>query len=189
MTSLQHLLERVKAAGEWREVPGWPYDASDTGVLRSRRTGKPIVPAISSGGYARCTFQVDKKRRDVRIHRAVAEAWFGSIKEGLEVNHIDGNKLNNAPSNLEIVTPEQNRLHAVLHGLTAKGERNGTHTQPHTVKRGESQHQAKLTEAAVIDIRARCAARQQSLSEIGQLYGVSKNLIWQIKERLIWTFL
>jgi hypothetical protein len=43
-------------------------------------------------------------------HRLVAEMFLGKIPRGCQVHHIDGNKLNNAVSNLMIVTPAQHRI-------------------------------------------------------------------------------
>lgn len=48
----------------------------------------------------------------------MAEAFIGNI-EGLEINHIDGDKTNNTKSNLEIVTRFQNHDHAILSGLNS----------------------------------------------------------------------
>ena len=48
----------------------------------------------------------------------MAEAFIGNI-EGLEINHIDGDKTNNTKSNLEIVTRFQNQDHAILSGLNS----------------------------------------------------------------------
>lgn len=50
-------------------------------------------------------------------HRVMAECFLGGIPEGMEVNHINGNKGDYRLSNLEIVTPSQNKIHAFEMGL------------------------------------------------------------------------
>lgn len=42
------------------------------------------------------------------IHRIVAETFLGSIPEGYDVDHLDGDKSNNSVTNLEIVTHQEN---------------------------------------------------------------------------------
>lgn len=61
------------------------------------------------------------------VHRLIVKTFIGKIPNGFEVNHKDGNKLNNDISNLEIVSKSENIRHAHRLGLvdTAKGERNG----------------------------------------------------------------
>ena len=186
MTNLTPLIERVEAASEWRAVPGWPYEASDTGVIRSTRTGKALSVSVSASGYERVSFQVDCVRRDVRVHRAICEAWFGPIPDGMVVNHKDADKRNNRPDNLEVVTHAQNMQHSVSLGLHASGARNGAHTMPERRRRGSENGSSKLTEADVIEIRA-ARERGVSLSALARQFGVDKSLIGQISRRVTWT--
>jgi hypothetical protein len=57
----------------------------------------------SHSGYAMRTFAENGKRRYVHMHRVIMDAQRGQL-----VDHIDGNRLNNARSNLRIVTRNQN---------------------------------------------------------------------------------
>lgn len=66
-------------------------------------------------GYLRVSF-CGKQRS---VHRLVAEAFIKKNEDGkvYEVNHIDGNKLNNKVENLEWVTKSCNIKHAYKTGL------------------------------------------------------------------------
>jgi hypothetical protein len=76
------------------------------------KSGKILKPIMQKDGYFRVSVYFEKKLKTIRIHRLVAETFFGKIPKGLTVNHIDGNKTNNAIINLEIVTYSQNSQHA-----------------------------------------------------------------------------
>ncbi len=184
--TLRDLLARVKAATEWRAVPGWPYEASDNGLLRQARTHRVIRPTVNQAGYEHCTFVLLSARKDMKAHRAVALAWLGQCPDGMQVNHIDGNKRNNSPANLEYVTPSENMRHASRLGLTATGLRNGTNTRPELRRRGTQMSASKLTEADVLTIRSDRAAGI-SLGILAARFGVSKTLIKDIGKRRAWT--
>lgn len=47
-------------------------------------------------------------------------AFLDDYSEELQVNHIDGNKLNNSVDNLEMVTGKENVLHSIKTGLKPK---------------------------------------------------------------------
>lgn len=55
--------------------------------------------------------------KNMRLHQFVALLTLGKRPDNLVVNHVDGNKSNNQPSNLEYVTQAENIAHAIRMGL------------------------------------------------------------------------
>ena len=51
------------------------------------------------------------------VHRMVADEFTPNVLGKPEVNHINGNKLDNRVCNLEWVTSEENETHALKNGL------------------------------------------------------------------------
>lgn len=74
---------------------------------------KKISPFICSNGYFYARLRVDGKKKTVRVHRVIANAWYG-INNELVVNHKDADKLNNRLENLEFCTQAENVHHAKL---------------------------------------------------------------------------
>ena len=64
-------------------------------------------------GYMYVTLSNNKKRKTIKVHRLVAEAFLDNPNSYPCVNHIDSNRKNNNVSNLEWVTYKQNMKHAV----------------------------------------------------------------------------
>lgn len=61
------------------------------------------------GGYLVCAIRRRGASYPMKIHRIVAECLLGApIPPGMVIDHIDGNRVNNAPSNLRIVRPRDN---------------------------------------------------------------------------------
>jgi hypothetical protein len=67
------------------------------------------------------------------------------------------------------------------------GDRNGTHTKPETVRRGEEHHNAKLTAEKVMSIRERFAAGGVTKTEIGREHNVTEVCIDAIVVGRSWT--
>ena len=56
----------------------------------------------------------DKHFFNTSVHQMVAECYLGPCPEGFEVDHIDGDKNNNNISNLQYLTPAENRAKGII---------------------------------------------------------------------------
>ena len=75
-------------------------------------TNRILKPAVRKDGYMFVTLSVEGKHFHKTIHSMVIAAFKGSRPPTAQVNHIDGNKLNNCVDNLEYVSPGGNQRHA-----------------------------------------------------------------------------
>lgn len=96
----------------WRAVNLEPYEevyeVSDLGEVRNKLTGKVLKP-FDKQGYKRVRLCKDKAVFSTGIHRLVLMSFCPvDGMDGLEVDHIDGDKSNNTLSNLRWVTHEEN---------------------------------------------------------------------------------
>ena len=97
--------------------------------------GRDAGSISNKTGYSVVTLQ----KKQYFTHRVVYALVHGVCPSDKQVNHIDGNKLNNTPENLELVTAKENTRHAHNTGLI-------------TPRKGEDNHAAFLTEAIVLEI-------------------------------------
>lgn len=75
-----------------------------------------MSPEIASG-YYRVIFSKNGIITKHIVHRLVATAFMPNLENKPQVNHIDGNKLNNHILNLEWATSSENVRHAIATGL------------------------------------------------------------------------
>lgn len=96
----------------WKDIPGYEglYQASNLGRIRSLKYDKVRImkPQRSGKGYYKVILCLNSVFSHARIHRLVWSAFNGPIPEGLEINHKDEDKANNALLNLELVTRKEN---------------------------------------------------------------------------------
>lgn len=108
----------------WKDVKGYEgiYQVSNLGRIKSlsRNTKnqyaykeKIIKQIKDKRGY----LIVNIKKRATKVHRIVAEAFIPNPNNLPQVNHIDGNKLNNNVDNLEWCTQKENIQHGWKIGL------------------------------------------------------------------------
>lgn len=108
-------------------------------------------------------------------HRLVMEKKLGRKLESWElVHHMDEDKSNDHPDNLELTTRPDHAKHHMSQEFREYAVR------------GIAHHKAKLTEAEVVEIRRRLNAGEKG-THLAWEYGVHHTLIYQIKSRKIWT--
>ena len=78
---------------------------------------KVLSSYVEKNGYATVAVQLNGKRKKFQLHYLVGRAFVPGYAPGLCINHIDGVKTNNSPSNLEWVTIARNSQHAWEIGL------------------------------------------------------------------------
>ena len=115
-------------AEEWRKIPGYEnYEVSNTGrVVNNNFNRKGIRKEMTykkSRGYPAVSLFRNGKGKDITVHRLVAQAFIPNPDNLREVNHIDGNKVNNNVDNLEWCTREENMEHAKRNGLSYQRNR------------------------------------------------------------------
>lgn len=94
--------------------------------LLSSKFLKKYKGTVNSGGeYYRVNLvNDDGKQVTKKIHRLVAEAYIPNEDNLPQVNHIDGDKLNNSVRNLEWCTPKSNSIHSMENNLRDPRNRN-----------------------------------------------------------------
>jgi hypothetical protein len=93
------------------------YLVREDGNIISTRSNQFIKPSLNPNGYLKFTFCRDGLTQQKSIHRIVAEHFLPNPYHHSQVNHIDGNKINNVVSNLEWCSATHNNNHALKIGL------------------------------------------------------------------------
>lgn len=126
----------------WNDIPGFEgfYSASSIGRIRSedrvistysqkarrstvqRRKGVVLATCITPAGYESVTLSLEGYATTKRVNILVCEAFHGKKKNGMQVRHLDGNKLNNRQENLKWGTAKENQKDRVRHGTDIRGE-------------------------------------------------------------------
>ena len=168
----------------WRPINGFDgwYEVSNLGKIKTcahcvmRKNGKPLAvqERIIKGskdtkGYLQVELRKDGKRNIKFVHRLVAEAFIENPQGKAQVNHKDGNKLNNCADNLEWVTVRENINHAWETGLQI-------------ARKGESHSNHKLTDNDVRFIKENYKPRDKNfgMSALARRFNVTIAPIYQI---------
>ena len=128
----------------WKDVYGYEefYEVSSEGRVRSKqrliknakgtylKDGKILKPQERKHGYLSVWLYTEDSKRQVSVHRLVAEA-FCERKDGQdEVNHLNENKQDNRAINLSWCTKQENCSYGNRGALISSKNTNGKRSKP-----------------------------------------------------------
>jgi len=193
----------MKTIEQWKIITAYPnYAVSNLGRVMRVVTNKYhprqriLKTASDSDGYQVVTLY-NPKPMTKKVHQLVMRAFVGPCPKNQEINHKNGIKVDNTRTNLEYVTPRQNKDHAIRHKLTAFGDRNAMRKYPGKNKIGEyaknhpervqgiNNPKAKLSENDVREIRRLSDTGIQTII-VARRFGVTTTTIRGIKNRSHW---
>jgi len=143
-------------------------------IFHSEHKETRLTPVLNNRGYLEVSVLFNKKRSKFSVHRLVAIAFVPGFEQSLTVNHINGDKLDNRPENLEWVTLAENTRHQWKTGLVDL--------------RGENAPGHKLTQRQVIHIRKALRAGV-SANSLAIIAGVNASTIYLIGKGKRWSSL
>ena len=150
------------------------FEVSNYGNIRRIKTGKILKQILNSNGYYNIIISLGsrKNKKCFRTHRAVAETFISNPENKSQINHIDGNKLNNYDYNLEWVTQSENIKHAFNNNLIK-------------IKIGCDNYYSKLSYDDILFIRTKYKPfdRQFGCRSLSRKFGVSHGTIEKIIHR------
>jgi hypothetical protein len=168
----------------WKPVVDYEgfYEVSNQGRIKSipriapgkkKKTLKEerILKLTESRGYLRTFLAKSGKVKSPYVHRLVYEAFVGVIPPGHQVDHTDGNKLNNCLENLQCFSRREHRRLTLSRQQHASGERIWN---------------SKLTQEKADEIRDRLK-RGETHKEIAKDYGISWQTVSALASGRTWT--
>jgi len=169
----------------WKAYVEGHYQASTSGMIRSvdriingphgpgthSRRGEILKQTVNSKGYPTVVICWLGLRVTKSVHQVIAETFLDNPEKLPEVNHIDGNPMNNRVSNLEWISESNNQKHAYSTGLRGNGE---------------AMPLAKLKEENIPEIRE---LLKQGFNDkiVGELFGVTRGTIRTIRVGTGWN--
>ena len=97
---------------KFSEIAGYEgiYFVSSSGQVK--RNGKLLKPGLGTNGYLSVALCLNGKSRRRTVHRLVAETFLCRESSKQEVNHRNGDRVDNRIENLEWITRSENIKHS-----------------------------------------------------------------------------
>lgn len=166
------------------------HEVSNTGEIRNLN-GRSVKPWVGTTGYMTIKIYIDGKRKNKKLHRLIAEVFIPNPENKPEVNHIDGDKLNNHISNLEWCSHKENMAHAGETGLIkttprTMGQKLGKTSKYHNVGWDTSRNKwtAGITHNGKSSVRKRFDTEEEAALFVNyildtlELYDRPRNIIY-----------
>lgn len=143
------------------------------GPPKSTPVTRQIADRAGTAGYRNIRAMVDGKRMTALSHRLVWLHRHGPIPDGMTVNHKNGDKGDNRPTNLDLATDSEQQIHANQVLGTGSGANQA----------GERNPFSKVTSAQVDEIKA-ARATGETCAAIAARYGITYQQVWRIAKGL-----
>jgi hypothetical protein len=132
----------------WKMIKGYEgvYEVSDHGEIR-RVGGFILKMQDDTHGYLYVSLSKNSIVKNIKVHRLVAAAFLDNPTNLNVINHLDGNKMNNSPENLEWTTTAGNNQHAWDTGLnhnTEKQRLSAVISGREAIKIAQEKHKKKI---------------------------------------------
>ncbi len=106
------MFDGLKGVFKIKEIVGFEdYYIDKEGRIFNKELRELKGKWVDNTGYYQIVLRKNKKRKYVRIHRLVALTFIPNPNNLPQINHKDGNKLNNNVDNLEWCTNSENTQH------------------------------------------------------------------------------
>lgn len=117
-------LYEVSNLGRIRSLDRYKNTKGRYGIIKAKIKGRLLKPCLNHDGYEEIVLSKDGKSKMYRLHRIVAETFINNFDNKNQVNHKNGNKLDNKVKNLEWCNCKDNIHHALKNNLMkpAKGK-------------------------------------------------------------------
>ena len=169
MMNIEELKRLAEAATPIPEMDGYFIHRSGVVISTIPWRGlniRMLIASPNSHGYHRVKLRAGRR---MFVHRLVALMFLPKRpSDQHEIRHLDGNKSNNCASNLSWGTRKENAEDRCHHGMTARGERNGS---------------SILTRVEVDCIKNASGSQRKIAAE----YGISQRTVGRIKRGESWA--
>jgi len=164
----------------WKQIRNYPdYRIDENGNIISYKRNKetPLHPILTKYGYYEVDLYLKGKRRRFKVHRLVAETFIPNINNLPQINHKNGNKLDNTVKNIEWCTCKDNLKHARESGLNT--------SIPPPNGEGIRNSRSILNEEQILQIREK-AAKGITHKIIALEYNIGESTVSGIVARIRW---
>ena len=161
---------------DWKGLSNYPnYSVSNFGNIKNNKKNSTLKPNLHKSGYLVVQLFKEGVRRNLRVHRLIAEAFLEEFDETKYIDHIDRNKTNNKLTNLRMVTPLESCLNR---GIWGKSQYKGAYFSK---KRNDWRSQIRVNKKCVslgyFKTELECALAYNNYIELNNLVGYQKNII------------
>ncbi len=123
-------LYTINTNGEIRSLEKYRSSGKHKGIHKEQM----LKPFITRYGYLGVNLYKDGKKKAHLVHRLLSLAFISNSEGKPQINHKDGNKINNSLNNLEWCTAKENSQHAYNTGLSSAWHKGNTGKDTPTAK-------------------------------------------------------